>query len=145
MGTPACGDGERALGQEVVHNFHVPTEAEFAVLLPAEFAHRDDGIDVPQLMFQVSRMSPQLRRPVVGEGASHAFPALTELPLVSPKDVRGTHQPMIVSHVQLNRIAICQYAGPPYERNIVIVDDVKPSLVEKTPHRTAIQDGQAGL
>jgi len=52
---------------------------------------------------------------------------------------------MIVSHVQLNRIAIGQYAGPPYERNIVIVDDVEPSLVEKTPHCTAIQDGQAGL
>ena len=44
--------------QKVVHDFHFPVKPELSVFVPAELAHRYEGIDVFQLPLKVSCVSP---------------------------------------------------------------------------------------
>ena len=59
--------------KKVGEHLHLPRKSELPVLVTAEFTHGNEGIDVSQLPFELSRHTPQLRRPPVVQRATHAL------------------------------------------------------------------------
>ena len=115
------------------------------MLRGAEGAGRDEGVDVLDLTIEQARAPPQLRRSPVVQDAAEALSPRTELALVSPQHVAGAHQPVLVRHVQLDRIAVLEHAGPAYQRDIVMVDDVEVALLEDRANAFPVDDRTAGL
>src|SRR5665647_79249 len=71
-------------------------------------------------------VSPQLRRTMILNLATHAIRLRADFSLVSPKDVRWTDEPMLMRRVDAKRVAAeSENARPANERSVVEIDDVE--------------------
>ncbi len=114
------------------------------MLLPAEFAPRDEEIDVGQLPFQRVRETPELGRPLVGEHALHAGARVAGLAIESPQDVGRTHQPVLVRDVYLEGVAaVRQQTRSANQRYVVEHDHVEGAFAHQPPNGAAVHDRPA--
>src|SRR4051794_4120615 len=103
------------------------------MFVATELAHRDEGIHVVDLPFEISRIPPKLRRTTVVQHAAQALAARTSLAIMAPEHMSRADEPVLVRHVQLQRGSGTQHAGPSDQRYVVKVDDVECAFAEDAP------------
>ena len=115
------------------------------MLLPAELAHCDDGIDMLKLALQEPGPAPELQGPPVTQVQRNSSPAGAQLPPMPPEDMHWADQPVLVGHVELKCLAVLEYTRPSDQRDIVKVDDVILAFRQNPPDPATVYDGSPGL
>src|SRR2546426_2191856 len=125
----------RRVWQKVRKHVHGSGKAQLAVLVPAELAHRDERIYVRDLTLEIARVPPELRRSPVAQHAPQALLAGAQLAAVTPQDLRGAHEPLLVCPVELEGVCASrrQDARPANQRHVVVIDYVEPAGGEQPP------------
>ena len=109
------------------------------MLLTTELGHGHERVHVRQLAFEQAGVSPELRRTAVPQLTPDALAAVASLAVVSPEDVAGAHEPVLVREVDSRRgAAMAQDARAADQRHVVEDDDVERLIVEQTLERRPI-------
>ncbi len=102
-----CSLGDRAqrtsvrIGQKSRQHFHVVRESELPVLCPAEFAQRNEAVDVAQPAVECAGVTPELRWPVMVKYTFEAFAAGARLAIVPPEHVSRADEPVLPCRIEL--------------------------------------------
>ena len=101
-------------------------ESHFTVLFFQEMAESNKGIHVLACSFQQSGMSPQLGRPLMRQGTEEAISLRADRTVEFVQHMSRANQPVLMHSVQLDTLPIFQYFRPADQRDVMIVDDIKP-------------------
>src|SRR5919109_138177 len=100
-------------------------KSHLQVLLLAEPARCDEGINMLCGLRQQSKVAPPLERTLVDERANGALGPVTGRAIVLEEHVGRTHEPVLMHGVEFNGVAVLQDLGSTHKRDVVIMDNIK--------------------
>ena len=136
----------RGFRQEERKDLHFPLESEFPVFRGAEESRREIDIHMRSMSIEEIRVAPELWRSVVSQLTTDAFASRTDLSIVSPQDVRGADQPVLVGCVDFDPSrSVREQARPSNQRYVMEVENIRIDLRNKSGNFRPMHQGPAKL
>ena len=125
-----------------MHNANIETHPMVCVFI--EVARRNKSIHVLDRRFHQAEIPPPLRGSLVCQGTGEAMRLRAGRYVESEHYMGRADQPVLVHCMKFDTLAVFQDFWPAYQRDIVIVDDIKARF-QNLPDVGRLEERKAGL